>query len=147
MFHRLARRNRLSLAALLAAGFFVALCLCVPPVLRAQSDKDAPKDAKPSDTAELRIELTGGDKKVPIADASVYLKFTEDKLIRDKRIELDLKTNQKGVARSPDIPKGRVLIQIVSPGWKTFGQYYEINQDEQVIQINLKRPTANWLRP
>lgn len=129
----------------------LALLLVLPLlpslVLRAQTTKDEPKPAKPSGSAELRIELTGGYTKKPIADASVYLKFTESKVLRDKPIELNLKTNQNGVARSPQIPKTRVLIQIVSPGWKTFGQYYDIDQDEQTIQINLERPSNSWLRP
>src|SRR4051812_20296251 len=53
----------------------------------AQSGKDDPKAAKPAGTATVRIELTGGDTKKPIADASVYLKFTEEKALRDRKIE------------------------------------------------------------
>jgi hypothetical protein len=125
----------------------LALPLLLSLALRAQSGQDEAKpDDTPSDTATLRVELTGGDAKKPIVDASVYLKFTEDKLLRDKKVEFNLKTNQNGVARSPEIPKGRVLIQIVSPGWKTFGKYYEIDEDEQTIQINLQRPSTRWLR-
>jgi len=122
----------------------LALVLSLSPALSAQSGKDQEKPAKPSGTALLRIELTGADTKKPIADASVYVKFTDDGVLRDKRVEFNLKTNQNGVARSPQIPKGRVLIQIVMPGWKTFGQYYDIDRDEQVIQINLERPTTRW---
>jgi hypothetical protein len=118
----------------------------LPTLLSAQSAKEQEKSAKVSGTAMLRIELTGGDTKKPIVDASVYLKYTEGKLLRDKKVEFNLKTNQNGVARSPEIPKGRVLIQIVSPGWKTFGQYYDIDRDEQTIQINLDRPTTRWLQ-
>jgi hypothetical protein len=130
-----------------ALVLLLASSLIFSSVSRAQTTKDEPKPAKPSGSAQLRIELTGGDTKKPIADASVYLKFTEGKVLRDKPIELNLKTNQNGVARSPQIPKTRVLIQIVSPGWKTFGQYYDIDQDEQTIQINLDRPSNSWLRP
>ena len=132
----------------MARAFTLALLLALPfalsLVLRAQSEKDQEKPANSSDTALVRIEVTGGEAKKPVADASVYLKFTADGLLRDKRIEFNLKTNQNGVARSPQIPKGRVLIQIVIPGWKTFGQYYDIDRDEQVIQINLERPTTRW---
>jgi hypothetical protein len=129
-------------------AFTLALLLALPLALslvsRAQSDKDQQAPAKPTGTAEVRIELTAADTKKPIADASVYLKFTQDGLLRDRPIELNLKTNQNGVARSPLIPKGRVLIQIVMPGWKTYGQYFEVDRDEQVIQINLERPTTRW---
>ena len=128
-----------ALTAILAAVLFLSSALA------AQSGKDQEKPAKPSATALLRIEVTGGDPKKPVADASVYLKFTEDRaVLRDKRVEFNLKTNQNGVARSPEIPKGRVLIQIVAPGWKTFGQWYDIDRDEQVIQIHLERPATRW---
>jgi len=130
-----------------ALALLLALPLLLAPVSRAQSGKDEPKPAKPTGTAVLRVELTGGDAKKPIADASVYVKFTDNGLLRDKKVEFNLKTNQNGVARSPEIPKGRVLIQIVSPGWRTFGQYYDIDRDEQVIQIHLERATTRWLQP
>ncbi len=123
----------------------VACLLLFSIASQAQSGKEDPKP-KPAGNARVRIELTGGESKKPIADASVYLKFTEEKVLRDKKIELNLKTNQNGMARSPEIPKGRILIQIVAPGWKTFGQYYDIVEDEQVIPINLDRPTTRWLQ-
>ena len=140
-------KNRRKSAYAPALLSILVLVLSLSPALSAQSGKDQEKPAKPSATAQLRIELTGGEAKKPVADASVYLKFTEDRLLRDRRIEFNLKTNQNGVARSPAIPKGRVLIQIVAPGWKTFGQWYEIDRDEQVIQINIERPTTRWFEP
>jgi hypothetical protein len=73
------------------------------------------------------------------------VKFTEDRVVlRDRRVEFNLKTNQNGIARSPAVPQGRILIQIVAPGWKTFGQWYEIAREEQVIQVNLERPAIRW---
>jgi hypothetical protein len=62
------------------------------------------------------------------------------KLGNGKKLEFDLKTNQEGVARAPDIPQGKVLIQIVAPGWESFGQYYDVVQDQQTIHIELSRP-------
>ena len=121
-----------------------ALLLIGHVALRAQSDGDKKPD-KPSTTCRVRIEVTGGDENKPVADASVYLKFSEErKVLKDRAIEFNLKTNQEGVARSPEIPKGKILIQIVAPTWKTFGEYYDVNQDEQTIQIHLVRPTTKW---
>ena len=144
--HHSAKNTRKSTYAR-ALPAILAVFLSLSPALSAQSGKNQEKPAKPTGSAQLRIELTGGEAKKPVADASVYLKFTEDRLLRDKRVEFNLKTNQNGVARSPVIPKGRVLIQIVAPGWKTFGQWYEIDRDEQVIQINIERPTTRWFEP
>jgi hypothetical protein len=121
-----------------------ALLLLCHVALRAQSDQGKPPD-KPSTTCRVRIEVTGGDENKPVPDASVYLKFSQErKVLKDRAIEFNLKTNQEGVARSPEIPKGKILIQIVAPTWKTFGEYYDVNQDEQTIQIHLVRPTTKW---
>ncbi len=89
----------------------------------------------------LRIEVVGGDDKKPIEGASVYVKFTEIRKVgKDKQMEFDLKTNQEGVARAPDVPLGKIEIQIVAPTWKPFGQVYEIQQQDQTIHIELVRP-------
>jgi hypothetical protein len=129
--------------ALLLALFFLPM---IAPALAAQSDKPAapdkpavPDKADKHATSRLRIEVTGGDSSKPVADASVYLRFPEK-----KKDELDLKTNQEGVARSPEIRQGKVLIQIVAPGWKTYGEYHDATEAEQTIQIHLVRPTTHW---
>jgi hypothetical protein len=118
------------------AALFLLLALVYTP-LAAQSDKPALPDKHA--TSRLRIEVTGGDTNKPVADASVYLRLPEK-----KKEELDLKTNQEGVARSPEIRQGKVLIQIVAPGWKTYGEYHDATEAEQTIQIHLVRPTTRW---
>ena len=123
-----------------AALFLLLPLVCMPlaaPPLAAQSDKSAVPDKHA--TSRLRIEVTGGDTNKPVADASVYLRFPEK-----RKEELDLKTNQEGVARSPEIRQGKVLIQIVAPGWKTYGEYHDATEPEQIIQIHLVRPTTHW---
>jgi hypothetical protein len=61
-------------------------------------------------------------------------------LAKDKKIEMNLKTNLSGICHVPEIPRGKFLIQIIAPGWKTFGEYYEVDQAEQTINIELARP-------
>jgi hypothetical protein len=91
-------------------------------------------------SVRVTIEVTGGDKGVPIENASVYLKYVEErKIVKDKKIELNVKTNRDGIAHVPDAPVGRVLIQIVAEGWKTYGRWYDINNAEP-IKIHLERP-------
>jgi hypothetical protein len=117
------------------------------PPAAASDDSKSKKNKKDKDDAPvviaswLRIEVVGGVDKAPVQEASVYVKFTEvHKLGNGKKLEFDLKTNQEGVARAPDIPQGKVLIQIVAPGWESFGQYYDVVQDQQTIHIELSRP-------
>ena len=109
----------------------------------AARDSQAPADASDSAPAakRLKIEVSGGEKNVAVENASVYLKFTEGrKLGKDKKYELNVKTNRSGVAHIPDPPMGRVLIQIVADGWKTYGKYYELTDPGEVIKIHLDRP-------
>ena len=121
----------------------LSLTLVLPLAVRGQSkDSDAKgKSDAASKTTRLTIVVTGGDDKKPIDSASVYVKYvTEHKLARDEKIEMNLKSNLSGVCRVPEIPRGKILIQVVMSGWKPFGEYFELNQAEQTININLVRP-------
>ena len=119
-----------------------------PPPLTSSSDngkggknKVDKNDQPAAIQSWLRIEVVGGVDKKPVQQASVYVKFTVvHKHGKDEKFEFDFHTNDEGVARAPDIPQGQILIQIVAEGWKTFGQYYDVTQDNQTIHIELQRP-------
>jgi hypothetical protein len=117
--------------------------LCAPLILLGQT-KDSPSKEQapaPAPLNRLRIEVTGGDSNKPVENASVYLKTVEERaVLKDKKTELNVKTNQSGVAHIPEVPVGRVLIQIVADGWKTYGHWYDITDPKQVIKIHLDRP-------
>ena len=101
---------------------------------KARADADA-KDVR------LTIVVTGGEDKKPIDSASVYVRYVEEhKHGKDKKIEMNLKTNQSGVCHVPVIPPGRFVVQVIADGWKTYGEYYDVNQAEQTINITLARP-------
>jgi hypothetical protein len=106
----------------------------------AQQDQNSPKTEAPVPVNRLRVEVTGGDNDKPVENASVYLKTVEQHTIKDKKTELNVKTNQLGVAHIPTAPQGRVLIQVVADGWKTFGHWYDITDSKQTIKIHLERP-------
>src|SRR5215470_4220024 len=132
--------TRVQLIALLAAAFCAA-----PAFAQDNSSKDAQAPADSTESAaaakRLRIEVSGGDKNVAVENASVYLKYVEEKKLgKDRKYELNVKTNRSGVAHIPDPPMGRVLIQIVAEGWKTYGKYYELTDPGEVIKIHLDRP-------
>jgi len=92
-------------------------------------------------STRVTIEVTGGEKDRPIENASVYLKYVEEhKIAKNKQFELNVKTNREGIAHIPDAPLGRVEIQIVAEGWKTFGRWYDITDSKEPIKIHLDRP-------
>jgi hypothetical protein len=100
--------------------------------------------ASPSKTdvsIRVTIEVTGGEKDTPVENASIYVKLIEErKLAKDKKLELNVKTNREGIAHVPDAPMGRVLIQVIAEGWKTYGRWYDITDPKQTIKIHLERP-------
>jgi hypothetical protein len=138
--HRNMRFSRSRSASLLVT-FLAATALCVaaqdPPAA-------APAPQAPAQTTEpnrLTIEVTGGDKSVPVENASVYVKYVEEHVIKkDKKVELNVKTNREGVAHVADAPLGRALVQIIADGWKTYGRWYDITDVHQVIKVRLERP-------
>ena len=91
---------------------------------------------------KLRIQVTGSNGK-PVANASVYVRYNKPGglLHKDKLAELDLKTNGEGSVKVPPIPEGNILIQVIATGWHTFGKWYELNKDEESIDIKLEPPT------
>lgn len=113
--------------------------------LRAQ-DPPAAKAPLPREaqTARVTVEVSGGDPGKPVENASVYIKYVEErKLKKDKKLELNVKTSREGTAHIPDAPLGRVLIQIVADGWKSYGRWYDITEAKQTIKIHLEKP-PHW---
>ena len=109
----------------------------------AKSETPAPeKTAKPSGIATLRIEITAGEKDKPVDSASVYVRYPKTGMFgREKLPEMDLKTNRDGIVKVPNVPRGKVLIQVMAPGWRTYGRWYDLDQAEQTIKIKLEKPT------
>jgi hypothetical protein len=130
-------KKMLSSAALCSAWCILALAVRAgnaPPMPEAQPQRAM-------SAARVTIEVTGGEKDTPIENASVYLKYVEEhKLRKDKKYELNVKTNREGIAHVPDAPLGKVLVQIVAEGWKTYGKWYEITESKEPIKIHLERP-------
>lgn len=136
----------MKLSALLPV--FATLALAAAGVLssaaqnsQAADPKAQPQQQKSDAPSRITISISGGEKDLPVENASVYLKYIEERKIKkDKTVELNVKTNRDGTAHVPDAPLGRVLIQVIAEGWKTYGQWYDITDPKQSIKIHLERP-------
>jgi hypothetical protein len=123
----------------LVLSFLAASAVCV--AAQDPSPPPAPAPAQTEQPTRLTIEVTGGEKAVPVENASVYVKYVEEHAIKkDKKLELNVKTNRDGVAHVAEAPLGRALIQIIAEGWKTYGRWYDITDPHQVVKIRLERP-------
>jgi len=132
----------MKISPLIRASLGCALCVFVVGLPAARlTSLAAPRAAQTPSNARVTIEVTGGDKDAPVENASVYLKYVQERKIgKDKKVELNVKTNRDGTAHVPDAPLGRVLIQIVAEGWKTYGRWYDITDTKEPIKIHLEKP-------
>ncbi len=157
--------SRASLARIIYPTILAMCVLCVPAGF-AQTDRSSQppssdqssatnqdqsnaadqKEQNPSESAttKLRIIVTAGEDK-PVGNASVYVRFnTPGGFLRhEKQVEMNFKTNQDGSVKVPDIPQGKVLIQVIAKGWHTYGKWYDVEKDEETIAIKLAAP-PHW---
>lgn len=110
----------------------------------AKKDDSDKKDDGEAPTVRLKIEITDPHDK-PVGNASVYIRFNQvgGPLHKDKLAELNLKTNDDGTVKVPEIPQGKIMIQVVAKGLHTFGKWYDINKSEDTIEIKLENP-PHW---
>jgi hypothetical protein len=98
-------------------------------------------------TTKLRIEVRTIEDK-PVDRASVLVKFVEGrsivKLGKKIRTSWELKTNQEGVASIPPIPQGQILVQVYAKGYQTFGQKFDVKEEEKTLEVKLKPPQSQY---
>jgi Carboxypeptidase regulatory-like domain len=107
------------------------------------SSEKKDKNSEPA-TTKLKLIVTDSNGK-PVGNASVYVRFNETVGVfhKDKQAELNLKTNEDGTVKVPEVPQGKILIQVVAKGLHTYGKWYDIEKAEETVQIKLE-PAPHW---
>jgi hypothetical protein len=100
------------------------------------------------DLTRLQIHITN-ERGKPVDRASVIVKFVSGRPLKTlglkkARLSWELKSSQEGMAKIPGIPKGKILIQINAKNYQTFGDTFDINEDERVVDIVLKTPQSQY---
>ncbi|HKO05659.1 MAG TPA: carboxypeptidase-like regulatory domain-containing protein [Candidatus Acidoferrales bacterium] len=140
-------------AALLLAGVLAASGALLCRTAHAQQQEapqgnsDTAKPAQPQrpHRVTIHIEVTAGEKDKPVDSASVYVRYSEARAIKaDKPVEMNVKTTAEGKVRVPLVPMGKIVIQVVAPGWKPFGRSFDVTEDEQLFKIHLDKPPIKW---
>ena len=84
----------------------------------------------------------------PVERASVVVKFVQGhsiiKLGKAVRTTFELRTSQEGEASIPAIPQGKIQVQIIAKGYQTYGQTYEVTEDEKTLDITLNPPQQQY---
>jgi len=84
----------------------------------------------------------------PVDHASVVVRFVQGhsvvKLGKAIRTTFELRSNQEGEARIPSIPQGKIRVQVIAKGYQTFGQIFDVTEEEKTLDITLNPPQQQY---
>jgi len=96
---------------------------------------------------KLTVQVTSLGGK-PIDRADVVVRFVKGhsviKLGKAVRTQWEMRTNQDGIAKVPEIPQGTILIQVIAKGYQTYGQTFEVGEVEKTLDIKLNPPQEQY---
>jgi hypothetical protein len=105
---------------------FVLLLSCAMPCFGAEEG-----GSKRKETTNLRIEVSSEGK--PVRGIGVFV-MNEEPRWSDQDT-----TDGRGLVNFSEVPRGKVLVQIVEKEWKDFGKYYNLGKAEETIRVGLDK--------
>lgn len=92
--------------------------------------------------SNMRFMVVRESNGKPVKNAAVVLHPVNKG--KQSKGGMELKTNDEGRAVIEGIPYGRLRVQVLAPGFQTFGEDYDVNAAETVITVKLKRPGTQY---
>jgi hypothetical protein len=93
--------------------------------------------------ATLNFVVLRDENDKPVRNAAVVMHPVEEDG-KQSRGGLELKTNPEGKATYDGVPYGKLRIQVLAPGFQTYGGDYDVGQPSVDITIKLKRPAKQY---
>ena len=87
--------------------------------------------SKGKETTNLRIEVSSEGK--PVRGIGVFVMNDEPRWSEQDT------TDSRGLVNFPEVPRGKVLVQINEKEWKDFGKYYNLGKAEETIRVDLEK--------
>ncbi len=101
--------------------------------------------AAPMTKLTVEVKTLGGK---PVDRASVIVRFVEGRSVvkfgKKVRLTYEMRTNQDGVVKVPEIPQGKIQIQVIAKNYQTFGQVFDVGEEEKTIEIKLNPPQSQY---
>jgi hypothetical protein len=91
---------------------------------------------------DITIKVVKQETGKPIRNANVVLHPLSSKGKEEGNI--NLKTDEEGKTSFNDLSYGKLRVQVIVSGRRTFGQDYDINQPKQEIKIKLQPPAEQY---
>ena len=126
----------MNIQRLTLAGLFVVLL----PLAVFAGKKNASAEQK---TASVNLTVVRDANGKPVKNAEVVLHLV-DNHGKQKQEGLELKTHDDGKAEATGIPYGKVRIQVIAPGFKTYGEDVTVDQPNLELTIKLQKPSEQY---
>jgi hypothetical protein len=122
--------NKLAFASML-------LIMCLPGIAAAQRTPDT------EPTAVMNFLIVKEDNGKPVRNAAVIM-HPVNTHGQQSRGGLELKTDADGKTSFDGIPYGKLRVQVLAPGFQTFGEDYDVDRAKLDLTIKLKHPQDQY---
>lgn len=126
------RKRTLTLASGILAAALMSMALAQG--IAAQDDEEM---------AVVNFLVLKDNNGKPLRNASVVM-HPVGKSGKQSRGGLELKCDADGKASFDGVPYGKLRIQVLAPGFQTFGEDYDIDKPVEEITVKMKRPTEQY---
>jgi hypothetical protein len=92
--------------------------------------------------ADVTIQVMKEENGKPVRNATVVLHTLNSK--GKEQGSINLKTDSEGKTGFNNLPYGKLRVQVIARGRKTFGEDYDINEANHAISIKLKQPAEQY---
>ena len=132
-----ARHNTLAVAVWVSLSLLLFACLA--QTAQAQNAKYS------TETTNMTVVVQEADTGTPISQAHISLQFSEPHgptipNRKAKQITYGAKTDAQGRCKFAGINKGPIVLTITAPAHQTYGKELQLEKDNQVFEIKLKKP-------
>ncbi len=115
----------------------IALVLMLGSLLAIADKKDEPQGS-----SEVKFQVVKADNGKPVRNAAVIL-HPVTKEGWQSRKGFELKTDAEGNTQLV-VPYGKVRVQVIAPGFQTYGEDYDLSEPTKEIVIKLNRPKDQY---
>ena len=134
--------NRMHLRLIVVAGLVMAGLSLLPVAHGQDAAKRGRKYKAPAPVSKVEITVLRATTGKPIENASVIFHPLVDG--KDNG-NMELKTNDEGKATLDLLELGTsVRVQVIAPGFQTYGEDYKLDKDSLAFEVKLKRPQAQY---
>ena len=94
-------------------------------------------------SASLQFLVVKDSNGKPVRNAEIVL-HPVDKHGHQKQEGLELKTHEDGKAAVSGIPYGKLRVQVIAPGFRTYGEDFDISQPNHEFTIKMQKPADQY---